>query len=261
MVTGRELDDLMRVCSRLDLFELVVAENGALLYDPLSNEEVMLAEGPCLALVERLQAAKAPGLSVGRTIIATWEPYETVVLEAIRELGLELQIIFNKGAVMVLPSTVNKATGLTAALARLELPAEQVVGVGDAENDHAFIQDLRLQRSSGERNPRPQGRGRHRHGRFPRRRRCRIDRPDHCHRSCRNGWGFARRAGQTGRYPSSIAGFGPEFTMTRRITVRPIRQKAWSWLTGLCREARKAAYNTKTQLAISTTARPAASVR
>jgi len=48
--------------------------------------------------------------------------------------------------------------------------------------------------------------------------------------------------------------------MTRRITVRPIRQKARSWLTGLCREARKAAYNTKTQLAISTTARPAASV-
>src|SRR3954452_8198120 len=91
MVTGRELDDLMRVCSRLDLFELIVAENGALLYDPLSKEEVMLAEGPCLALIERLQAAKAPGLSVGRTIIATWEPYETVVLEAIRELGLELQ--------------------------------------------------------------------------------------------------------------------------------------------------------------------------
>ena len=75
----------------------------------------------------------------GRSIIATWEPYETVVLEAIRELGLELQIIFNKGAVMVLPSTVNKATGLAAALDRLKLAPECVVGVGDAENDHAFI--------------------------------------------------------------------------------------------------------------------------
>ena len=38
------------------------------------------------------------------------------MLEAIRDLGLELQVIFNKGAVMVLPPGVNKATGLAAAL-------------------------------------------------------------------------------------------------------------------------------------------------
>ena len=38
-----------------------------------------------------------------------------LVLEAIRDLGLELQVIFNKGSVMVLPAGVNKATGLTAA--------------------------------------------------------------------------------------------------------------------------------------------------
>ncbi|MDQ0472427.1 HAD family hydrolase [Labrys wisconsinensis] len=139
LVTGRELAELQQVCPRLDLFELVVAENGALLYDPRSKEEVPLAEPPSAELVERLKAAKAPGLSVGRSIIATWEPFETVVLEAIRELGLELQIIFNKGAVMVLPATVNKATGLAAALERLHLAAAAVVGVGDAENDHAFV--------------------------------------------------------------------------------------------------------------------------
>jgi len=139
LVTGRELDELIEVCPRLDLFDLVVAENGALLYDPVTKEEVLLAEAPSAELVERLKAAKVPGLSVGRSIIATWEPYEVVVLEAIRELGLELQIIFNKGAVMVLPSNVNKATGLKAALTRLDLSAKNVVGIGDAENDHAFI--------------------------------------------------------------------------------------------------------------------------
>jgi HAD superfamily hydrolase (TIGR01484 family) len=139
MVTGRELDDLIEVCPRLDLFDLIVAENGALLYDPTSKEETLLAEPASIELVRKLEEAKVPGLSVGRAIIATWEPYEVTVLEAIRELGLELQIIFNKGAVMVLPSSVNKATGLSAALQRLGLEAKQVVGVGDAENDHAFI--------------------------------------------------------------------------------------------------------------------------
>ena len=139
MVTGRELDELKTVCTRLDLFDLVVAENGALLYDPAKEDEVLLTNGPSAELVARLRAADVPRLSVGRSIIATWEPYESVVLEAIRDLGLELQIIFNKGAVMVLPSTVNKATGLAAALERLKLAPECVVGVGDAENDHAFI--------------------------------------------------------------------------------------------------------------------------
>ena len=61
------------------------------------------------------------------------------MLQAIRELGLELQIIFNKGAVMVLPAGVNKASGLAAALERLKLSPLNVVGIGDAENDHAFL--------------------------------------------------------------------------------------------------------------------------
>jgi hypothetical protein len=61
------------------------------------------------------------------------------VLEVIRELGLELQVIFNKNAVMVLPSGVNKATGLKAALKELHLSPHNAVGVGDAENDHVFL--------------------------------------------------------------------------------------------------------------------------
>src|SRR5213075_1253460 len=63
----------------------------------------------------------------------------TVALELIREMGLELQVIFNKGAVMILPSGMNKAVGLTHALAELGLSPHNVVGVGDAENDHAFL--------------------------------------------------------------------------------------------------------------------------
>ncbi len=40
---------------------------------------------------------------------------------------------------MVLPSGVNKATGLAAALKELGLSPHNVVGIGDAENDHAFM--------------------------------------------------------------------------------------------------------------------------
>src|SRR5262249_23217716 len=57
----------------------------------------------------------------------------------IRDLGLELQVIFNKDSVMVLPGGVNKATGLAAALAEMEMSPHNVIGIGDAENDHAFL--------------------------------------------------------------------------------------------------------------------------
>jgi HAD superfamily hydrolase (TIGR01484 family) len=139
MVTGRELPDLQATFPRLDLFERVVAENGALLYRPATREEKPLAERPPDRFIERLRSRDVAPMSVGRVIVATWRPHEDAVLRAIRELGLELQVIFNKGAVMVLPAGVNKASGLSAALEDMALSPHNAVGVGDAENDHAFL--------------------------------------------------------------------------------------------------------------------------
>jgi hydroxymethylpyrimidine pyrophosphatase-like HAD family hydrolase len=139
LVTGRRLDDLQHVFPHLDLFDRVVAENGALLFHPAARDERTLADPPPPAFALTLTERGVQPLAVGRVIIATWEPHETTVLSAIRDLGLELQVIFNKGAVMILPSGVNKATGLQAALAELGLSPHNAVGVGDAENDHAFL--------------------------------------------------------------------------------------------------------------------------
>jgi len=139
LVTGRELDDLQKVCPRLDLFEYVVAENGALLFQPSTGKETPLAEPPPDSFVATLRQRGVGPISVGRVIVATWEPHETTVLETIRDLGLELQVIFNKGAVMILPAGVNKATGLASALEKMELSPHNAVGVGDAENDHALL--------------------------------------------------------------------------------------------------------------------------
>jgi hypothetical protein len=140
MVTGRELPELLEVFPRTDLFDRIVAENGALLYEPATRSERKLASPAPSELYEALKARGVAPLSAGRCIIATREPHQTTVLEEIRRLGLELEIIFNKGAVMVLPSGVNKATGLAAALHELRLSPHNVAAIGDAENDHAFLQ-------------------------------------------------------------------------------------------------------------------------
>lgn len=140
LVTGRELDELKDLFPAHTIFDLIVAENGALIYNPATLEETKLGEPPPAAFVNELIKRGVQPLSEGRAIVATWEPHQATVLEVIKEFGIEHQVIFNKGAVMVLPPGINKARGLQAALDAMGFSAHNVVAVGDAENDTALLQ-------------------------------------------------------------------------------------------------------------------------
>ena len=139
LVTGRQIEDLERVFPEVVMFDRVVAENGPVLYRPASGEIRVIAEPPPSSFVDALKVQGVEPLSIGHVVVATVEPNDTTVIEVIRELGLELQVILNKGSVMVLPTSVDKATGLAEALKELSLSAQNVVGIGDAENDLTFL--------------------------------------------------------------------------------------------------------------------------
>ncbi|MCU0836575.1 MAG: HAD-IIB family hydrolase [Chromatiaceae bacterium] len=139
LVTGRRLDELFQVCPCTKLFDYVVAENGALVFESATGETTLLADPPSPALVDALRERRVEPLEVGQVIVATRRPHEGVVLDLIQRFGLELQVIFNRAAVMVLPAGVNKASGVRAALRKLGMSPHEAVGVGDAENDHSFL--------------------------------------------------------------------------------------------------------------------------
>jgi hydroxymethylpyrimidine pyrophosphatase-like HAD family hydrolase len=139
LATGRQLEELLGVFPDADLFEEIVAENGAVLYTPATRNCKVLAEPPPASFVEELRRRGVAPIAVGDSIVATWRPHEQTVLDVIRDEGLGLQVIFNKDAVMVLPAGVSKATGLVVATEELELSLCNVVGAGDAENDYAFL--------------------------------------------------------------------------------------------------------------------------
>jgi HAD superfamily hydrolase (TIGR01484 family) len=139
LVTGRRLDDLLRVCECSDLFDYVVAENGAVLYAPQTRDITLLAEPPPEQFIAALRRRGVQPLEVGKVIVATHAPQETQVIETIRELGLELQVVFNREAVMVLPAGINKASGTKVALRHLGMSPHEMVAVGDAENDHSLM--------------------------------------------------------------------------------------------------------------------------
>ncbi|HEY4064996.1 MAG TPA: HAD-IIB family hydrolase [Puia sp.] len=140
LVTGREIKDLVIVFPGYGVFDHIVGENGAVLYEPSTGTERLLGPPPDPAFVKSLEEKGVYPISVGKVIVATWEPHEKAVLQVIKESEVERQLIFNKGAVMILPPGVNKATGLQALLKSLHLSAHNTVGVGDAENDHALLQ-------------------------------------------------------------------------------------------------------------------------
>ena len=139
LLTGRRLDDLLTVCPYVRLFDCIVAENGAVIYDPKTREGQTLANPPSKHLVQALRARGVEPLELGEVVVGTFEPHRPTVQDVVSELGLEAQVICNRKAIMILPAGVNKATGLEHALRKLGLSRHEVVGIGDAENDHSFL--------------------------------------------------------------------------------------------------------------------------
>src|SRR5690242_21099283 len=140
LLTGRQLDDLSSVCARLAVFDYVVAENGAVLYEPRTRQQTLLGTPPPAHFLRRLRELTGNSISVGKVILETRVPHHTAVLQAIQEMGLDLQIVFNRDAVMVLPAGINKASGMDHALRKLGLSPHEAIGIGDAQNDHSFLE-------------------------------------------------------------------------------------------------------------------------
>jgi len=140
LTTGEIPKDVAKF-PHVDLFDLVVAENGALLYDPATKKEQVLAVPPPARLVRALKQAKIDPLRQGRVMLATKNSQEKAVEKVLAELHTDWRIQRNRKNVMILPDGVNKASGLAAALKRMRLSPDAVLAMGDAENDVALFQE------------------------------------------------------------------------------------------------------------------------
>ena len=90
LATGRQLPELQEIFPEHSMFDRIIAENGAILYRPEGQDCKALADPPPPVFVEELRRRGVNPLSVGQSIVATWHPHETTVLDVIRDLGLDL---------------------------------------------------------------------------------------------------------------------------------------------------------------------------
>jgi hypothetical protein len=139
LVTGRTFFELNRVCEPLDLFDVVVAENGGVLYFPRSGTLRDQGPPPSPRLLAELDR-RGLYYQAGRVIVGTARADEAAVGEAMAAAGVTLELIPNRAALMLLPAGISKGTGVGHAIRALGLSFQDVLAVGDAENDLALFE-------------------------------------------------------------------------------------------------------------------------
>ena len=137
LATGRILSDLKRVAGNLDFVDAVVAENGAVQSFPNGQTRLVGYRPPHVFLDEL--SRRGIQFQVGECIVESDAPSAPQILEVIRQLELQLVLLFNRSRLMVLPPAVSKSTGLQEVMNVFRLSAHNAVGIGDAENDHDLL--------------------------------------------------------------------------------------------------------------------------
>ena len=135
LVTSRELRDLLDVFPDARIFDYLVAENGAVVHRPAARESAILAQAPPETLIHELRRRQVAPLGVGSAVLTTAKEHREIVVDAIRKLRLDCHVLQNDRALAVLPTGVNKASGVSAVLEELQLSPHNLVAIGDAEND------------------------------------------------------------------------------------------------------------------------------
>ena len=138
LVTGRRLADLRQVAGDLGCFDVIAAENGAVLEFPSSGRHALLSHPPPAPVIRELRR-RGIDFVAAESVIEAEGNTAPAILDVIRTLEQPLVLAFNRNRLMVLPQAVAKSTGLRHALFALRISIHNTVGVGDAENDHDLL--------------------------------------------------------------------------------------------------------------------------
>jgi hydroxymethylpyrimidine pyrophosphatase-like HAD family hydrolase len=142
LVTGRRLSELFQVFPETDLLaDLVVAENGGVLYDPRRPPSVPLTVPLPDAVKDVLVTSGVVDVELGDVLVTAPRREEMGLRRAAHRLAhvWPCQVVPNRDRVMLMPAGVDKGSGLAAAAAALGVSLRDVLAIGDGENDVALL--------------------------------------------------------------------------------------------------------------------------
>ena len=137
LVTGRIIAELKRVFADVEeQFDRIAAENGAVL--AAAGHHRPLAP-PVEDRVRGALASRGAPFRRGAVILVGSARDEVCAAEEIRRLGLDHQLVRNRGELMIIPAGASKGRGLLEALAEIGVSRHDTLAVGDAENDLSLL--------------------------------------------------------------------------------------------------------------------------
>jgi hypothetical protein len=139
LVTGRALDSIIGSGPFEELFEAIVAENGAVVQLTRRNKVALPFGALDARLVQQWHAMDLP-MEWGLAIAATVKPHDEVLLRTLRTSRACATVVYNRNAAMFLPPGATKGSGLLYALEELGYSAHNVLACGDAENDRSLFE-------------------------------------------------------------------------------------------------------------------------
>lgn len=143
LVTGRTLDSFVGSGPFGELFEAIVAENGAVVQFTRRNRVALPFGALDPRLLQQWHDMDLP-LQWGLAIAATVTPHDAALLRTLRATRASANVVYNREAVMFLPPGATKGSGLLYALEELGYSAHNVLACGDAENDRSLFEVAEL---------------------------------------------------------------------------------------------------------------------
>ena len=128
LATGRVIDNFINDGPFVEIFEAIVAENGAVVFFPRKNLVKQPFGRLSPLLIQRLEGLNIP-LERGMSIVATRIPHDEIVMKVLQELNISVTIEYNCGAVMLLPPGATKGTGLSYALQELAFSPHKLLAL------------------------------------------------------------------------------------------------------------------------------------
>ena len=132
IASGQILEELLGVFrDALQHVDAIVYEDGAAL--TTASESQLLAE-PVPDDLDQALTAHGVSFRRGEVLLAMRSDAAEVALDAVREFGLDTQLVVDRNERMLLPAATTKGTGTRTALAAMDRSPHNAVARGDAEN-------------------------------------------------------------------------------------------------------------------------------
>lgn len=135
LATGRTIHYVKRLCNRFNIWMCVIAENGAVIYFPITKKTITINTLYMAKVKKIVRELNLPGTVIGKVITSNRAEDESVIREKLGKLANEVNFVKNVDDIMILPLGVDKGLGLRVAMQYLNIDIEKTIAIGDAEND------------------------------------------------------------------------------------------------------------------------------